>query len=125
MNENARKLYEDLTNERLEHFDMGRVESCGTPCCILGHALFRMGRLDQFKAEDVDDKKQGYTRVAFESTTAAFEWLGLDRHFGTQLCFPSIGADGPWKNVAFGDSDQKQAAEALKRACALSEGGAR
>jgi hypothetical protein len=102
MNDNAKKLYEDLLNERLPQFDMTSVEDfCGAPLCIIGWAYHRGG----FSGLDRRER--------------AYEWLGLDWHTGQQLCFAS--SDLVWgelyRNQGMFAATQPEAAEALRRAC--------
>ena len=125
MKREARKLYNDLVNEKLAYFDMSNVlrYKCGTPSCILGHILDRMGRLDDYRLEE---ENCAGPRSEYVSTQAAYAWLGLDHSIGNKLCFPGCGAfvsvnevwDADGKNAHYAAS-QQDAAEALKRACKL------
>lgn len=126
MNENARALYEDLAAERLQKFYMRDVEDCGTPQCILGHALHRMGRLNDFIIEENSEiKKRGLqaSRTDYKSTHDAYEWLGLTVEAGDSLCFFAPWFDEVWPEIKGSrfHATQPEAAEALKRACELSE----
>lgn len=102
MNDNARQLYEDLKAGRLKHFDMRNPE-----CCIGGTARYRD---DQSKYEKGEPHTGG-------AKTAAY--LGIKPHIYHQLCY---GRDPvwDWSFDPYG-ATQQQAAEALKRACELSE----
>ncbi len=126
MNDNAKALYEDLLASRIKHFDMRfwheALPDCGTACCIGGTAEARM----KLAGLDVG----GYSGKA--ATVGG--WLGLDEDTADDLFYPADNStnckmrkSSAWYFGRFADSGdpfqatQPEAAEALKRACELSE----
>lgn len=116
MNDNARLLYEDLKAGRLDHFNMSFEidEDCGAPSCIAGHCAYRAGL-----------KIKGDGGLSDEYSQIAADYLGLSFKVTQDLCYPWSRGNpkSPWFGIAEDpwNATQQQAAEAMKRACELSE----
>jgi hypothetical protein len=112
VNDNAKALYEDLANERLREFDMHHW--CGSACCLGGNAYLRMIGRDE-PVESIESHEEGDIAA----------WLGIDADIALQLFYPGDHEDEghPWNGICESpyNATQQQAAEALKRACELSE----
>lgn len=119
MNKNAKGIYEDLKANRLEEFTMrdvypyGQSSECGTPMCILGHALYRMGKLPEFIMMDFEQMKKPFGdqigRRLYPATAKAYKWLGLTKKEGEKLCFN-------WSTLDAIGNNQTLAAKYLKAA---------
>lgn len=108
MNENATALYTKLKNSEFENFDMGWPDDC-----IAGHAR----RMSEMVGQSINNR-------------TLFLWLGLTDEVALALIFPKgIGVGHPlyvheiWGHVGrnIHKATQPQAAEALRKACELSE----
>ncbi len=133
MNPNAQLLHDDLAASKLVKFDMHDVQSCGSPRCILGHAVARKDGSEGLKS--LMETAINGAHMSFKTVPQVLEtykWLGLTPEIGNALCFPNASplsevvwdrddevlVDHPWLRSPYA-STQPEAAAALARACEL------
>jgi hypothetical protein len=94
----------DLREDRIEHFDMRSYFSCGSPCCICGHVLYRLGygcdeKNPDYTSRDGYDLRQSW----FLKDKAVFRLFSANAPSDPQLAARAIdryvleGAESPWR----------------------------